>query len=454
MSGPATLSGGTLHAVSSLSVPAGVTFDSGDIYSGDTVSGLTLALGPSISGQIATTGRCLLTGATVASAADVFAGGAATITHPAHSTRRPAPSPPSATCTSTRSWWIRTQRARWRALARCSSSGAAPAPRTFSGSWRAATIQVVQPAAALVFDPAASPPGGTLAPGGAATVSVGTLADASSAVLVTAAPGASSPGALRLDGASIMLGAAGAPVVIAAGSIELHSVSGPTSQTNSSLATTTLSGTAGYAGSAATLPVYSPATATSTTATAVTLGSGANQIGTIDTYQVFGDATPGALTVQNAQPLSLTGIIRVGDAALAPITARERPAPPANSISITTTGSGNGVTLSGTLASSTVSVARRRHTERGGAGQIIASLLTSSTGGGGSLSGPNQVATLGPLGAAGNYILNDAGVPLAIVGAVNVGTHTLGLTSAGLTQTTGASSPRERSLAVRARPLI
>ena len=73
--GGATMTGGLLHANH---LTGAITFNSGDFYDGDP---LTVALGPSVTGQIATRGTLTATGAgSVTTSANIYAGKGATLT--------------------------------------------------------------------------------------------------------------------------------------------------------------------------------------------------------------------------------------------------------------------------------------------------------------------------------------------------------------------------------------
>ena len=314
-------------------------------------------------------------------------------------------------------------------------------------------VQVIEPGYALTVAPAALP--------GSFPVTVGALVNiyhcpgcdamtASSTYAVMATPAAVRPGVLRLDGGTLSLGA------LSADATELHSL-GATTQTGA-LVTSSLTGTAGYAASAAMLPVYAVGAAQvrlapgdtgyvapgytvvpATVGATVTLTNPGNNIQAIGTFQIAGNAaTLGGLTLVDqlgtqvnslgtavdTTGLVVSGVVRAGPST-DPLDATAEAASGGN---IAIQVGGGGLAVSGVLAGNAISLVTSGAITEGKSGAIVASTLVGS-GSSVGLGGANQVATLNTFTAvSGNLTFGDSR-NLTVGGPVSATNGTLSITS-------------------------
>ena len=430
-----------------------------------------MALGPSVTGQIATRGTLTATGAgSVTTSANIYAGRGATLTVNGDVTQTAGQIAAGNDLTVLAKGVISQTGGDLLAGGNLLLSGAGNgSPAAFAGRLAGSGIQVLEPNTPVSFSPT------TVA--GAATVQVALLNDpecpgcvptglGTSVVTASAAPGPYRPAILRLDGAALTLGSP-----IAADTVELHSVGSTAELPGGSLAADSLSGTAGYGYTAASYglnvlptaqqsPAYAPLLTAGTPSDGggtVTLAQAANNVALISGYQVRGDTAHNGLTLQDAPgpqvnalggtdtptALTLTGTITAGSAP--DVSTTTLAGQNGADITVRTTGD---LFLGTTVANqadvrltgrSVTLLSGGNQTETGGSAIIAATLTGNSANTG--LPGGNQVATLGGFTAPGGFQLNDM-TGLSIAGPVSAANGTVAITAGATTvQAPAASGP-------------
>ena len=462
--GGVTMTGGLLHATA-LNVGT-VTYSDGDIYGGNAVA-LSVPLAALAATDKAGSGTLLTltTAGSYTSNGFLYSGGSIGLTvagdfGQARGTFAAAGNVTVSATGAVNQAAAGTIDAGGTVLLRGFGAPAAGTGASVLGTISGQTVQVIEPGYALTAAPVALP--------GSFPITVGALVNtyhcpgcdaltaASTYPATFTAAAVARPVALRLDAATLSMG------TLSADAVELHSL-GATTQTGA-LVTSSLTGTAGYAGLAATLPVYSPGAAQARLApgdagyvapgyvvaaapvgATVALTNAGNNIQSINGYQVAGDATSrGGLTLVD-QPgsqvgstgtvassgLVLTGVVRAGPST-DPLDATAEAAS-GGGILIQTTGATGGLAVNGTLGGNAVSLAvSGAITEAVVSGVIVASTLTGSGVGGANavtLGGANQVATLNALTAPAGNIAFVNRRDLVVVGTVSASSGNIGITA-------------------------
>jgi len=179
----------------------------------------------------------------------------------------------------------------------------------------------------------------------------------------------------------------------------------------------TLTGSTVKLASAATVGSNSSGKITATTLTgsshgAVTL----NAANTINNLAAFSTGGNYAFSLTDAHDLTVSGAVNTGTAGL----------------TLTTTGSGNGIVVNNTLTGGTVKLASAATILSNSSGKITATTLTGFSHGAATLNAANVITNLGAFTTGGNYAFafTDA-LDLTVTGAVNTGSGALTLTTTG-----------------------
>jgi hypothetical protein len=221
----------------------------------------------------------------------------------------------------------------------------------------------------------------------------------------------------------------------------LNGNAGPVTLTAADLISQTAMGTISTSG-----------TLTGSAGTTVTLDQG-NQIGSLGAF-----TSNGTFTLNDANGgLNVTGAVTTNDAGLASITttganlAVTTGSVAGAGVTLTANGAGNDITLNGAVNGNagTVTLTANDLISQTASGTISTTgTLTGSAGTTVTLDQGNQIGSLGAFTSNGAFTLNDAGGGLNVTGAVNAGTGSVSITTAGGALALGANNVTGQSVSL------